>query len=516
VDNLKKKVFLKKFSKKAIEFLLIMVLIAGWLYSGWPQVNFEYKDFSFVYPPAPQEARAALPTFVAACGISAGTKALTPDICTAGTILANDVLILPVETANEAATTVTGGSETWTEVTNSPQSTGATRLTVFWARASQNDPTAPEINDVGNHNIARITVYRGVITTGNPFDVSAGGIDATSDTSASIPGAETTVADTLVVLLVAGDLPDANDATSCVSASNADLANILERTDNARNSGNGGVLCTYTGEKAAAGAYGATLLTLEDAAVKGMMSIALQPPLAGSTFEQRAYRWFANADSSIPGSVLAAQDATSTLSTAGTKFRLRLLMLIGSVNLAINGENFKLQFAGKGSGTCASPTDAYADVATTTAIAFFQNSHASTTDAAPLGPHAEDPTDGGATIVNQDYKEYRDFTNSEAAINTTEDGKWDFSMYDNNATSSATFCFRVVKSDDTALDTYTVYPALIIGTAATGGAGGSDPSGGGTPTTGGVPGADGATESGSGGGATTTGGGAGGGGGASP
>ena len=522
MDNFNKKTFVKRFPRKALKFLLIMVLISGWLYSGWPQINFEYKDFSFTYPAKPQIAHAAVPTFQAAGNLSNSTKTISPAMPGAGLVITDDILLLACETANEAVT-VSGGTETWAEVLNSPQGTGtaggiaATRLTVFWARASQDDPTSPTTNDPGNHVICRITTYRGVITSGDPWDVTAGGVEATPVTSNSIPGNTTTVTDTLVVAIITASLPDAVSTNEWSSFTNSNLTSVTERTDNTNNKGNGGALGIATGIRAAIGNYGATTVTSVETSEKGMISIALRPPAAATTFEQRAYGWFSNADSSIPGSILAAQDTTSTLSVAGSKFRLRLLILIGSSNLAINGENFKLQLAGKGGGTCTSPSFTYADVATTTAIAFFQNSHASTTDASLLGPHVEDPTDGGAAIINQDYKEYRDFTNSEAGINTTEDGKWDFSLYDNNATSSSTFCFRVVKSDDTALDTYNIYPALIVASAATGGAGGSsDPSGGGTPTTGGGEGGDDATESGSGGGTPTSGGGEGGGDGASP
>src|SRR3989338_8330599 len=92
------------------------------------------------------EAQAAPPTFVASGGQASGTVAITPVMPTG--VLQNDILLLFLETANQAIT-VSGGTETWTAVANSPQGTGtagaagATRLTVFWARASQNAPTSP-------------------------------------------------------------------------------------------------------------------------------------------------------------------------------------------------------------------------------------------------------------------------------------------------------------------------------------------------------------------------------------
>ena len=219
---------------------------------------------------------------------------------------------------------------------------------------------------------------------------------------------------------------------------------------------------------------------------------------AASTFDQAVYKWFNNTDGTNVGSALVLVNTTSTLSSSGAKFRLRLLMGVGTANLDVSGQTFKIQFASKGGGSCASPTGAYADVATTTLLAFFNNT--APTNGSAMTASTDDPTHGGTTIVNQSYIESNIFSNSQAAVNSGQDAKWDFSMQDNGAVSDTAYCFRIVKSDGTALDTYTVYPALITGAAAAGGGGGETPP----------------TEGGSGGGTPTTGGGAGGGDGASP
>jgi hypothetical protein len=51
---------------------------------------------------------------------------------------------------------------------------------------------------------------------------------------------------------------------------------LTERTDDTRNSGNGGSLGIATGVKATAGAYGNTAATHASSAVKGMISIAIR------------------------------------------------------------------------------------------------------------------------------------------------------------------------------------------------------------------------------------------------
>ncbi len=178
-------------------------------------------------------------------------------------------------------------------------------------------------------------------------------------------------------------------------------------------------------------------------------------------FTQAAYRLFNNADSTNVSSALAAANTAATLGSSDAIFRLRMLVSVSTAGLIINGQNFKLQFAGKGAGTCASPSgtpSSYTDVTTTTAIAYYNNS--TPTDGSALTSNANDPTDGGNTIRNQTYEEANNFINSQAAVATSEDGKWDFALTDYTAPSSTAYCFRIVQSDGTALTTYTNYPQI--------------------------------------------------------
>jgi len=223
---------------------------------------------------------AAMPTYVAAGAVAYGTGAITPAL-PAG-LQTNDILLLFLETANQAISISSQNGGTWTEVTGSPQGTGtaggtsATRLTVFWSRYNGTQG-APTTSDSGDHQLGRMIAIRGATTSGNPWDVTAGGVESTSDTSGSIPGATTTVANTLVVAAIATSLPDSNGTANFSAWTNADLASLTERTDNTVTAGNGGGLGIATGGKATAGAYGATAVTCASSATKGMMSIALKP-----------------------------------------------------------------------------------------------------------------------------------------------------------------------------------------------------------------------------------------------
>jgi parallel beta-helix repeat protein len=220
------------------------------------------------------------PTYVGAGIIASGATSITPALPSG--IVTGDILLMFIETANQAITVSNPNGGTWTGVTNSPQGTGtaasstATRLTVFWSRYNGTQG-APTISDSGDHQAARMIAVRGAVASGNPWDVTAGGVEGTSDTSGSIPGATTTVNNTLIITAIAAALPDSTNTANFESWTNANLTSITERVDNAQKEGNGGSIGIVTGIRSAAGAYGNTAVTLATAAYKGIISIAIKP-----------------------------------------------------------------------------------------------------------------------------------------------------------------------------------------------------------------------------------------------
>lgn len=193
-------------------------------------------------------------------------------------VQANDILLLFVESANEAVSL--SDAQGFVEIADSPQGTGtaggagATRLAAFWKRATGSD-LAPTVADPGDHVYGIIHRISGCTTSGNPWDVTSGGVDATNDTEGSIPGDTTTVENCLIGLAIARNTgAGSGGVTSWV---NADLANIIERSNAGTFEGNDGGLALATGEKASAGAYGTTVVTFGANCIKGFMSIALKP-----------------------------------------------------------------------------------------------------------------------------------------------------------------------------------------------------------------------------------------------
>jgi hypothetical protein len=214
-----------------------------------------------------------MPFFVSVGKVAEGVGDISPGF-PPGTEV-DDLLLMFGETANQAISTPAN----WNVPADAPQGTGtagdaaATRLSAFWKRRIPIDST-PTLTDPGDHAIGQILAFRGVINTGNPWDVTSGDTGASS-TSVSIPGDTTTTPNCLVVVAVSNGTDSATPQTS--NFVNTDLVNLTERTDVNSAQGNGGGFAVATGEKAAAGTYGATTATLANASAQGRMSIALKP-----------------------------------------------------------------------------------------------------------------------------------------------------------------------------------------------------------------------------------------------
>lgn len=161
------------------------------------------------------------------------------------------------------------------------------------------------------------------------------------------------------------------------------------------------------------------------------------------------FRLFANSNSLDVGSALAALNTAASLNAAGDAFRLRTLIHVATSSLAQGRQNFTLQFAGKGAGSCASPSgtpSTYTDVTHSSLIAFNRNLLAR--EGFQMTTNANDPTDGGDIISTQIYTAWVNFSNSLSSILFGRDGKWDISLKDNGGTASAAYCLRVAKSSN--------------------------------------------------------------------
>src|SRR5262245_48742508 len=230
---------------------------------------------------------AGMPTFIAN---GAATNAANGGNCTPNmpaTINANDILILVacgegdddgigigLGTANGFASVM---AEVVADDGDAAEEDPEINCETFWKRAvGGGGDSAPIVTDSGDHTTCQVHSFGGVKTSGNPWNITSSGNDSgANDQSANIPGATTTAADVLVVL-IQGVSRNAADSSECGAVTNADLANITERFDDSRTQGLGGGHCIITGEKAAAGTYATSTLTIETSTFKAAFSIGLE------------------------------------------------------------------------------------------------------------------------------------------------------------------------------------------------------------------------------------------------
>lgn len=220
-------------------------------------------------------------------GLASGTGNITPALPSGWQ--ADDILVMMVETADEAVTAPAG----WTQAPNSPVSqtnADVTRLTVFYRRAVGGDGN-PTITDPGDHAGARIIAVSGCVTTGDPWDVTAGAPDNASTTTADIPTGTTTARNGLVVVGVATGLPAVANSAQHSAWTNAGLlqgpaaaAGMVERFDSRYTAGNGGSIGCATGQKLDVGAVGTTTSTMAAADTKACWSGVLKSALTPAEF----------------------------------------------------------------------------------------------------------------------------------------------------------------------------------------------------------------------------------------
>lgn len=262
----------------------------------------------------------AVPVYVNKSAFASGTGALS--VGAVASVVADDLILLFVESANQAVTTPSG----YTIAPSSPQSTGTAaaaggvRLSVFYRWATGADATV-SVADSGDHTTAIKIAVRGVDKV-TPFNANAGSTQAAT-TAMSFPGVTTTVADCLIVHGCAQDTDAASTATSG-TPTNANLTSLTERHDQTVTAGVGGGLVVITGVKATAGATGNTTSTGSTSVTHAYVTLALAPlPAVTGTLnatETGSDTLVADgtvSDPAVTGSLSAQETGSDTLVSSG-------------------------------------------------------------------------------------------------------------------------------------------------------------------------------------------------------
>lgn len=200
----------------------------------------------------------------------------------------NEIEVLLCADANE--TLVFTDQSGFAQFTHSPQGQGtvagtsSSGLKAFWRRATGPGMPSPVIAAPASHRVARIITILGCITTGNPFDVDNGDTTSGATTNITIPGALTSVAECLVLAIVADHVDSATNKVSGGTFTNADLDSLSQWDFTRGNAvGNGSGFAFATGIKTGSGTYGNTTATGTQTLHQSRMSIAFKPPAVATT-----------------------------------------------------------------------------------------------------------------------------------------------------------------------------------------------------------------------------------------
>ena len=453
--NYEARTMLKKFSK----FLLVFVIITGWIFSGWPQI---WNNPSF--PPEIQEAHATTDTFTLASGTNAagyGSWIVPTGVTSAdaacwgagggggdgtnaggaggggGAMASSTISSLVAGTQYTIFIGAKGTGATAAAGTggNGGNSTFATTTVV--AAGGTGGPGANAANSTGG---AGGTVAASTGTTRNAGGQGGGGLD-TGDKGGGGGGA-------------AGPHGDGG-AGSGQTGGQGDNAHGgaagAPGSDNTLGGGGG-----TGGGNAAAGAAGGVPGGGGGGGEGngadgggGQCSVTYTAAASDPAFTQAAYRWFANNDATTVGGAVALNTPTAA-PTRGNPFRLRLLLHNtpggSSIGGSVTATTGKLQFAQQ-SGACDTSFsgESYSDITAATAIAYYNNS--SPTDGAALTLSGQDPryatSSESASVVAQSYEELNNFTIS-TTIPNEDSGMWDFALVDLSAPHGTTYCFRTI------------------------------------------------------------------------
>lgn len=171
----------------------------------------------------------ALPTINSVGAVFGGVGSVTGTVGASHTTNDIDVVLLECADNDTPSLSTANGFARLTALDQTVGSAGAgTQMSVWWRRWNGSDGN-PVFADAGDHQIGRMISISGCITTGDPWDITGTGTtDSSADTSVSIAGGTTTVADCLILGFVCQNGPDANTTTEFGAPTNADLANLTE------------------------------------------------------------------------------------------------------------------------------------------------------------------------------------------------------------------------------------------------------------------------------------------------
>lgn len=181
--------------------------------------------------------------------VSVGAEFSSTGIPTAtlpGTHTTDDILVLVIQTSNEAFATPAG----YTKVgpangIGASATAGSTKLFVFWKRDGGAE-SAPTLSDAGEHTYGMMFAVRGALASGDPFTFGGSSWKFATSTAASGPNSRTNNSNRLIVDIFAHGIDNASGQLTG-SATNSDLSSLTTQFNDSTTDGNGGGIVVISG-----------------------------------------------------------------------------------------------------------------------------------------------------------------------------------------------------------------------------------------------------------------------------
>lgn len=204
--------------------------------------------------------RKSLPTVPTV--VSVGTIFNNTGVPTAtlpGTHAANDILLLLIQTSNEAFTTPTnykrlGPANGW----GNSATAGSLRLFAFWKRDGGAE-SAPTLTDSGDHTMGVMIALRGCATGQDPIRLLGNQQKRATSTTGTGPVGTTKIDNSLILTIFAHGIDSATAQAS--AAANASLSSVTEQFDGSTTDGTGGGIVVISGTMVTHGDVVATTTT---------------------------------------------------------------------------------------------------------------------------------------------------------------------------------------------------------------------------------------------------------------
>ncbi|XOB42584.1 MAG: IPT/TIG domain-containing protein [Candidatus Nealsonbacteria bacterium] len=171
-----------------------------------------------------------------------------------------------------------------------------------------------------------------------------------------------------------------------------------------------------------------------------------------TTFTQNYYRFYDNTDAIQPTTAKADENTAITSVATNDIIRIRTSIQIASSSLATSTQAFKLQYAST-TATCSSGLN-WSDVDAVSGSAIWRGyNNATPADGATITSTLLSVSDVLGT-----YEEENNSASNPKAGSVGQDIEYDWVVQNNGGLANTSYCFRMVESDGTVLNTYNNYP----------------------------------------------------------